>query len=472
MSEPKDLNPEPEENQTPPISGEVEAAAEPTPAKKGPDAREILEQHVQKSKMQRKATMRAGIAGAVILGLVAVLWKVVPSIVNSDPGAFASSGYLVAERHEGQVSKVVLVSPDGKIEEAPDAVAGAADSKPSWGANGERVYFISNRHNKEPHVYRWNPNPGKLLGMFSRPSVERRSTDSRVKNRLNFDPRDRNAKDGLMVSGGTVLRFNPQTGESVHLLPPSDLQGSGGGEQGRGGQFDGLYMQYGTGFLDAKWRGMGNYIVATMRMHDGGEFLVEQSLDTANPQPPRIFPLGGDQVDFDIDPVTNDLIIAIANARYVDKTLIPPDAIVDGVAKPPFRHGIIRINAEGQMKALIGREDDTECYLRPAIAPQGLDAMGLMIVIGKYNPDTKQQLPESLFLLGPGAGNEGNMKGLARGKVYEAAWHPNGMKIAFTMFVPRNKKISLCSMNLDGTDPKVLTGPEADYRYPIFSPKM
>lgn len=463
MSDTTDVNPEPEENRT-----EETPVPEPAARIKGPDAREILEQHVQKSKMQKKASMRAIIAIAVILLIGVGLWKVVPSIVDSDPGTFASSGYILAERHESSVRKVALISPDGENREAPDPVAGAADTAPSWSANGQRAYFISTRHNREPHVYRWNPNPGKLLGIFSRPSVERRSVDSRVKNRLFFDPTDKDAKEALMVQSGTVVKFNPQTGESVQVLPPPDMQTGGGGEEGRAGQFDGMYMQYGTSFLDAKWRGNGTFIVATMRMNDGGEFLIEQNMVEA--APPRIFPIGGDRVDFDVDPVTNDLIIAIANARFVDKSLIPPDAIVNGKAKPPFRHGVVRIAADGQMAPLIGREDDKECFLRPTISPQGLHVSGLMVIVGKYDEEAKRQTPEALFLLGPAAQTEGNMKGMARGKVYDAAWHPNGRKIAFTMYIERNKRISICSMNLDGTESKVLTGNEADYRYPVYSP--
>lgn len=451
---------------------EPDESTTPGPRKPAVDARTILEQHVQKSRMQKRASIRAAISLGVIAVLAFAGWKIIPQIVNSDPGTFASAGYIVALKQVGEESQAVMVSPDGKLSEAPDHKGGSTDQYPIWGPDGQRIYFISDRENQEPHIFRWNPNPGKLLGLLSRPSVERRSVDSRAKTRLSFEvPAGDDSETSLLISGGTVLEFDPKKGESFQVLPPSKMQTtSQNSEEGEQGQFDAIYAKYGTGFIDARWQPNKSVIAATMRMEDGGVLFLQQTM-IGDPKPPTVFPLAGDAIEFDIDPVNGDVVLAITNCRYVAPEFIPKEAIVDNKVKMPFRHVILHLGSQGSIAPLIASQDDRQCYSKPKISPQGM-AAGLTAIFGSYDDVGNRQVPQALMLLGPIAQTEGNTKGLASGKIYESSWHPNGTSVVFTMYVERNKKISICSMNLDGSNSKVLTGPEADYRYPVVSPTL
>lgn len=462
----------PESNEIPTTPDPEVSEETPTPPVRNvPDARAILEEHIQKSKMQRKASMRAGILVVVLLGLGFAGYKFIPQIVNSDPGKFDSAGYLLAIKQNGEDGEIVMLNADGEKTEVPGHAAGVLDQSPAWSADGQRAFFVSDRDKKEPHIFRWNPKPGKLLGMFSRPSVERRSMDSRAKTQLTFSvPGGQVSKTALLVSGGTVLEFDPVSGETVQMLPPANLQKSAGGAEGegRGGQFDAAYSKFGTGFLSARWMQNKSYIAATMRLEDGGMMLLQQNMVEA--VPPQMFPLAGDQIDFDVDPESGALAITILNARYLDKDAVPPEAIKNGKAIAPFRHAVLMWTTSGDVRPVIASQDDKQCYSKPKISPGGLEKVGMMAILGPYDSANKTQKPEALFLMGPAAQTQGNMKGLARGKIYEAAWHPSGTSLAFSMYVDRYKKISICTMNLDGSNSKVLTGSEGDYRYPVYSP--
>ncbi len=472
MSEPKDPS---EELQPVEETPKVEApASEPEKPKVKPSAAmQALEAHVQKSKMQRKAAVRAGISIGAILALVAIAWKVVPSITNSDPGTVNSSNFIVALKESGEDRRAVLLGLQGEQTESPDYKEGSTDQSPVWSGDGQRIYFISDRDSREPHVFRWNPKPGKFLGLISRRQVERRTVDSRAKAQLSFNLPGGESKTALLVTGGTVLEFDPNDGKTLQVLPPSQLKsggGSGNEEGSRSGQFDAGYVLGATGFLTARWLPQKAYIAATLRMEDGGEMMIQQNMMEPG-QRPQIFPLAGDHMDFDIDPISGSVLIAIQNARWVSREAVPRELVKNGTAPPPFKHGLVILGPSG-MQTVIASQNDNNCWAKPRVSPGGLEKVGFLAIIGAYNAQTKFQMPQALLLLGPAAGNQERTKGMASGNVTSGEWHPGGQKIVFTMYVPENKRRSVCTMNIDGTEPKVLTKGDADYSNATFSPLL
>lgn len=472
MSEPKDPSEElqpVEDTPTPEVS-----ASEPEKPKEKPSAAmQALEAHVQKSKMQRKATVRAGISIGAILALVAIAWKVVPSIVNTDPGTINSGNFIVALKETGGDRRAVMLGLNGEETESPDFVAGSTDQAPVWSGDGQRIYFISDRDSREPHVFRWNPKPGKFLGFISRRQVERRTIDSRAKSQLTFNVPGSESKTGLLIAGGTVLEFDPSDGKTMQVLPPSQLKsgaGAAGDEGSRSGQFDAGYVPGATGFLTARWLPGKGYIAATLRMEDGGEMMIQQNVMEPG-QRPQIFPLAGDHLDFDIDPISGNVLIAIQNARWVSPEAVPRELVKDGKAPPPFKHGLVILGASG-MQTVIASQNDNNCWSKPRVSPGGLEKVGFLAITGSYNVQTKSQMASALLLLGPAAGNQERTKGMAAGNVTGGEWHPGGQKIVFTMYIPQNKRRSVCTMNIDGSEQKVLTKGDADYSNATFSPLL
>lgn len=474
MSEKQDSSEELQSTETPVAEPESAQPAEPEKSQEKPSAAiQALEAHIQKSKMQRKASVRAGISVGAILALVAIAWKVIPEITNSDPGSFDSSNIVVALKDSGDGPVTAIIDPEGGETLAPGGGKGKTDQSPVWSGDGQRLYFISDRDSGEPHVFRWNPKPGKLLGLFTRPQVERRTVDSRAKSQLTFYEPGGVSKTALLVSGGTVLEFDPAEGKTRQVLPPPKLQGnSGAGPDGesRSGQFDSGYVPGATGFLNAKWLPNKSAIAATLRMEEGGEMLIQQDISQPG-QRPQIFPLAGEHLDFDIDPMTSAVIITIMGARWVSRDAVPAEFVKNGQAPPPFRHGIIVLGAGG-MQTIMASQNDTACWTRPRVAPGGLEKFGFLSIHGNYNPDTKTQIAQHLLLMGPAAGNQERTKGMAAGNVTSGEWHPSSSKIVFTMYVPQTKRKSVCTMNIDGSEAKVLTKGDGDYSNASYSPML
>src|SRR4051812_27068230 len=62
-----------------------------------------------------------------------------------DLGHADTVGTVAAVRFTPEGSQLVLIHPDGKIQEAPKYTAGKQDREAAWPPDGERIYFSSDR---------------------------------------------------------------------------------------------------------------------------------------------------------------------------------------------------------------------------------------------------------------------------------------------------------------------------------------
>ena len=248
---------------------------------------------------------------------------------HSDPDMLAGPaktfGEIAALQTTGDGYELVIIKPDGSIVPSPDYVKGAADQNPTWRPDGGRLFFESDRYQQQPHLYRWNPDSGL---------VERRTTDKRPKGFLSFAaPGVEKGKDdakALMISGGTVVEIDANTGEQKQLLPPNNSSNmGGGGEVGAQSSME-RFAALGTSFAKAMWTKNKHYIVAVMDREPGDQSLVIQ--DMTNPKAPPQGIVMAKHIGLDVCPISGRIVYSAQGWEV-------PDWFSDDQKRPFIKNG-------------------------------------------------------------------------------------------------------------------------------------
>lgn len=411
-------------------------------------------------KFTRKATIRMVIGLFVIAAGYFFLQALVNRSSDLTLGSFDSAGYMVAVQKRADEAQVVLIKPDGTIQESPNWVKGSYDENPLWDNEGRNIYFVTDRDSKEPHIFRWNP--AEKVG----DAVRRRSLDRSSKSSISFRVPGGTSETALVVQGGRVIEFNPAKGSSLQVLPPlARDMGGGGAESGAVSAFDQLYDKLGSSFKNAQWGKGKEYIIATMRREEG-EILILQPLlpdKEGNAQPP-IPVVAGERVDFD---VSNEgkVVATVVKFGLVDTENIPPEMIQNGKLVLPFRHAIFTFVPGQAMSGPIAAIPDNQVgFLRPR-----WDPAGKTFILNAGPVDNDNQVSNKALLLfddTPGASPKPVLPGV---ETQSAEWHPNGNLITFTAVDRTTKKTAIFQVSREG-EVKNLTGDKGDFESPRFSP--
>jgi hypothetical protein len=428
-------------------------------------------------KIARKMAIRFVIGLFAIAALVFAFNWIRTEGRDPDFGTFRSVDHIAALLETDNGAQAVLIGPDGRIIPSPDYRAGAEDRPPVWGPNkagqpGTRVFFISDRENQEPHVFRWNP---------ERELVERRTLDRRGKTYLTFDVpgEDGGRGTGLLLSGGTVLEFDPGQVSARQLLPPRGRGGAPGtAEEGAGGQFDRLYEQIGSSFRDAQWGRERRWIVAVMRTEDGGEVLVLQNM--VNVEQPTII-AAGDRIEFDVNQQTGMVVYSVMNWRWPDASAAPAEFVgEDGRIRRPYIHMVGLVDPDNPQPLLpvvatpdpegvkvdVEGFDPTLAFGTPRISPDG---QTVLLSAGRFGDLGRIANPDFVLMPAqPGAGAQGRalLRGLELG---DPDWHPSGRRIIYTKRSPDGQR-AIFTINADGSGERRVTQ-RGNFRSPRFSPQ-
>lgn len=373
--------------------------------------------------------------------------------------------------------QVVLIDPKGNITKSPDYVEGASDQNPVWSPDGQRVYFNSDRVDLESHMFRWNP---------ARNLVERRTIDKRTKTEITFDQAADAAGEftALLVSGGTVLIVAPQTLRYLQIMPPggTDKGGEGNGESSL---FQQVYDSLGYKSVKyARWSKDREYLMIVIKRDDGSEVLVAQKTEpvagselpgarkiSLTPETAPLPIVVGDRIEFDVSPVSGDVVYAVLGFQLPSMDNVPPQFKDHGVVKLPFRHivGIyhpgdpgIFSDSETARAFIVLSDKDEFSFSQPKVSPDGTK---VACQVGPYEGAGIMQ-PHNIVLLE--AKPKGSQETLVNSKSLDISWHPNSKSLLFTAEAEGYR--SIFSVDIATKKVDKITGPNQSFSGPIWSP--
>lgn len=368
--------------------------------------------------------------------------------------AYDSAGQILAIEMLDEGSRTVLVQPDGTVLPSPGYVDTALDREAVWKADGSQVFFVSDRERGEPHIFRWSPGANE---------IEQRSLDSRGKGAMSFsNPGTSDPHTGLMTSGGTVLLYDPTGPSSYQLLPPVGRDVGKTEEGGAGSQFEIVYSKLGGSFKSARFGLNRDYVVAIMKREDSEVLILQDLTKAAAPYAVT----AGQRVDFDINPVTGDIVFAAIDFQFSDPEQVPEQFIVNGRQKRPFNHvvGIVNPANPTQGALVVQNTDDKLAFSSPKYSPNGST---LALIIGPYEGSGSIKSEQLALMPAADSGGRSTIT-LVRGDIREPAWTPDGQSIVYVRNdVPGQRPI--CMIGTSASEEKRITK-IGRFQHPIPSP--
>lgn len=383
-------------------------------------------------------------------------------------GAKDTKGWIAAIELRGDKGhQVVAFKPDGAKVASPDFREGAEDQGIAWRPDGKFLFFSSDRTVATLDIYRWEPEANR---------VDRVSYGSRGKTNLAFGPPGytKGNDTALMTAGGFVLEYDSKDKSTRQLLPPAAGEPAvGGSEGGVGTQFDRLYERLGKSFREAKWTRNRRHIVATMIRESGEQVLVLQGMnpvkaaDGSERFPPPVAVAAGERIEFDVA-ADGKVVFTTQGFEFPDPQAIPPEFIVNGAVKPPYRHAISFFDPDDPSKGVrnLGiSPDDGTCFGQPRISPDSsavLFLAGMLLESGEF-------APQGLVLAPVEDRGVEKARPVTRGDVREPDWSPDASLIAFVKRGPKGNR-AIFTVRPDGEGEKEVSGGNGDYAWPKFSP--
>jgi hypothetical protein len=336
-------------------------------------------------------------------------------------------GDIAAIQTKGDGAQAVIVHANGNIDPSPDYKTGSYDQNVTWRADGGRLFFESDREKGEPHLYRWNTEKGIL---------ERRTTDKRPKGFLTFTvPGDSQAAEAsptaLMISGGTILQIDANTGETKQLLPPYNKNSSQSATSSEEGGQNGMaaFATYGNSFVKALWSKDKRYIIAVLNREAGDQSLIVQ--DMTQPKAPPIPLAQAKHIGLDVGQQSSVVIYSLLGAEIPD--WLPDDQKdkfkVNGKITPPVAHELCMFDIDSKKaNIIVANKDDRVAFGDPAISP---DEKFVALTIGPYTGGNIKAV--QLMLFPPTFEGAKQAVRVAPGDFSHLSWAPDSSKIVALM---------------------------------------
>lgn len=403
--------------------------------------------------------------------VVSVFGYVLLRQIGNDPDILPgkSVGLIAAVETTTDGTKIVLISPDGTIKDVPGHVSGKRDADPQWRADGQRLFFTSDREENTFHIFRYRPEAGES---------ERRSLGSNSRSTPIFGPagHPKANDDGIITSRGQVLEYQPRDGTTYQLLPPQTM-GAAAEADGSGGTvdaFSAIYSRIGTSFKTARYGKNREQVIAVMRREEGEVLVVQSLAQVSDPESgqkriPRPIPvIAGTSVDFDVSP-TGEIFASVIGFQWVDGNNIPEDFIKNGRVTVPYKNGMIMFDptAENEGVAVLFQSaDDSAAVSNPRVSPDGKTLLWVMGTVG----DGEAFEPKALFIAGlpPGAGGQPTQ--IATGPIREPVWYPSSDQVLFVQ--SQDRQSALFKVPITGGDPTRITPEGRSFRNPAISPQQ
>lgn len=409
---------------------------------------------------------------AIYLGILAIFIYGLQWVLNQgrDLGALGSvqsAGWISALEYRDRGAQAVYFDANGEMHQSPDYTEGTTDQEPVWSPDGNFLYFVSNRRIESikegaSNIYRWN---------LDKNLIEARTYDTRSKGTPVFGTGAGSSDDpALVVSGLTVVEFDPREKAMTRILPPITRElGSGQGEEGGSNAFDAMYGRFGDSFKKVIRSNDKNYIVAVMRAADG-DALVVQIMDGKSF--PR-FIIAGRSIDIEKNPANGEFYV-ILHEPYVpefQQTLIVQDAMAKGekpaLPKWDADHYVYRLAVPEN-----GAGVDFSIIVPPIKGTKNVwndfkaspDGQYFLYSVGDYIGNGQIEVRETMV------GSQGGASRLVDSAIYDASWSPDSSKIVYTKMVDGKRDIFV--IDRDGSNETNLTKGQGDFGKPRFSPQL
>lgn len=383
-----------------------------------------------------------------------------------DLGGAETKGNILALKLLDDGSRVVVIRPDGTVEESSDYRPGASDRDAVWYPSGNRVLFVSDRKEGATHIYRWNP------GKNDDPQQKTVDESSRGEIAFAREPGEKTDDSALVATRGNIEEFFPSQSKSVKILPPSlrEIAQGTGDEAGSQGTFQALYQELGTSFRAARWCRDKTRVAAIMRRGDeGGEVLVIQSLvpDEKGVLPPPAPVIAGERIDMDVNPATGDLAFSCTFFDFPTARL-RREATVNGKVQRPFRHvlGLVDLsdNLRPQLVIVAAATNDQNVFGPPSVAPDG---SRLLVPVGTWKDAAFA--PQGLVVFPARQAGGSSATPVKQGEIYEPSWSPDGDRIVYIRRDGEQRTIFVAGA--DGSGETAVARGKGDFAHPLFSPQ-
>ena len=355
--------------------------------------------------MNRKLQLRT-LFGLTILAIT--FWTIQWLIhIKQDPdfGNVDTTYWIAALQKESNgKTRSVVIKPDGTKLLSPGYTKSAEDQSLAWQNDGKRLFFISNRDRKAFDIYRWNP---------ARNIVERRTFDNRPKSGLSF-PFLKNRDKGILVSGGSILEFDPKTGSMPQILPPLTADPKSLA----------FYQKRANRFLKARCIEEGKFMVALAKDENENHHLMVQNLSSSS------------------------LPAIIASGKWIDFHAHPLGKILYVIQDDDGLSRLFLFDSETGEKSLI-YQSKNEDMTTPRLSPS-------MLYVA-----VKLASRRSLALLSI---QQRRLIHIVDQNPKDASWHPYLDLLLYT------KKNAIFTYDVLSKSEKRITYDKVEYQLPLFSP--
>lgn len=414
----------------------------------------------QQPKIVHKLVVRSIIA-VILVMILAVAVVLIQKVQDLDlPTKANTSGMISALQYESGGAHAVLIKADGTVTSSRGWHAEANDREPYWTPDGNRVYFASDRDNKQVHLFRWNPGNGK---------VERRTQTRGSYSGLSYVDGDTSRSSALVVANGAVLQFDPVVGTTRPVIPPPVKATEESLEGGSVGGMEQIYGDIGNSFKAAAWFGSKKEEIIGILKGDRGETLIVQDPKPIDGRlkPPALI-AAGDRIDMDVCRSNGKVVFTVLNYRFPDPNNVPPEFIKNGRVVVPVRHmaGLLDPSVPGALVTMIGSQDNRTCFANPVISPDGTSAL---LLAGSYTGDGDID-GKVLISVPVREGAASSVTPVHRGPVFSPSFSPDGKLIVFELRGAGGAK-SIHVMNSDGSNDRSLTEGKGNFGSPRFSPQ-
>jgi len=409
-----------------------------------------------------------GIIAIVVIG--AVIW-VVQTVRDFDfPRTANTIGDIAAIQYFPGGSQAVLIKPDGTVTPSQNYHDGIHDRDPVWRPDGNRLYFTSDREPNQMNLYRWNPGSGK---------VERRTATNGAYANLIYSGDDPSSGKGLISMGGMIVEFDPVTGDTTPILPPTQ-KNTGQSSEGRISNIEGsLFAPYGTSFKSACWFDGGKYVVCVMR-GENGEILLMQDMTpiTENQLPPPYIIMAGDSIDIAYSRTSKQVAYTLQGFRFPDPNSIPPQFIQNGKVIAPIRHmvGLLDPKSPNTQRTpgslpfnpltVVASKNDKNVFGDPVFAPDG---NSVILTVGVYNGDGLMDV-KGLIGMPAREGGGSSPALIHKGPAAQVTFSADSKTVGYVERRADGLNV-IHTMNIDGSDDKAITEGKGSFGQPKFSPQ-
>ena len=410
--------------------------------------------------------VRTAIVGVVLAALVAgaVYLRSRPQgLPIADFPAVDSKGIIAALMEKDGNTRVVAISLDGAIREAPGQ-GNIQDRELAWKPDGRRVVFASNRSERGSiQIFEWIPDRDSDPIQLTPDGASRQNPVF-----------NSGGGEFIYASGGDLMATTYPQLRTRRVMPPSE--GPEGQENEEGEHVHAPGDTHDHDLLSSVWTSYSQSIEGeafSKGFIDGDTLLAQYStaraqtvllIDLAPANQAEATPqatLGGTALDIAFHVGLGRAVVAVIDFRFPNLAEVPKEAIgPDGRVKEPFKNAMFGIDLrDRKIFPIFISVDDNQTIISPAISPDGKNVA--FVIMEKVSGAKRVT---GMLVTDISEGGIRNAKQVAKGVISSPSWSPDGQMLTFI------RDDDVWTIGVDGSGEKNLTNGKGRFSNPLFSP--